>query len=91
MFAFGNLVFGAVRLQVTTTSLRKGHEMETETTLTITETINEIIAITNAKDVLQKKYNETIVGNGYLAIVMLHLELSAQHLSSKLANAIEKF
>lgn len=66
--------------------------METETTLTITETINEIIAITNAKDVLQKKYyDETIIGNGYLAIVMAHLELSAQHLSSKLANAIEKF
>jgi hypothetical protein len=65
--------------------------METETTLTITETINEIIAITNAKDVLQKKYNEKVSGNSYLAIVMLHLELSAQHLSSKLANAIEKF
>jgi hypothetical protein len=65
--------------------------METDNTLTITETINEIIAITDAKDVLQKKYNETIVGNGYLAIVIAHLELSAKHLSSKLANAIEKF
>ena len=65
--------------------------METETTLTIQETINEIIAITDAKDVLQKKYNEAIVGNSYLIIVMLHLELSAKHLSSKLANAIEKF
>ena len=65
--------------------------METETTLPIQETINEIIAITDAKDVLQKKYNEKVSGNSYLAIVMLHLELSAQHLSSKLANAIEKF
>lgn len=65
--------------------------METETTLTIQETINEIIAITDAKDVLQKKYDEKVSGNSYLAIVMLHLELSAQHLSSKLANAIEKF
>jgi hypothetical protein len=65
--------------------------METETTLTIQETKNEIIAITDAKDVLQKKYNEKVSGNSYLAIVMLHLELSAQHLSSKLANAIEKF
>lgn len=66
--------------------------METESTLTIQETINQIIAITDAKDVMQKKYyDETIVANGYLAIVMANLELSAQHLSSKLANAIEKF
>jgi hypothetical protein len=67
------------------------HEIETVNTLTITETINELIAITNAKDILQEKYNDSPIRNSYLGIVIMHLEISAKNLSSKLANAIESF
>lgn len=59
-----------------------------ETTQTITETVNEILSLITARDLVRERLNKDTSGNLYLITVEMDLENSVKNLTKKLRNAI---
>ena len=59
-----------------------------EDTLKITETVNEILSLITARDLVRERLNKDTSGNLYLITVEMDLENSVKDLTKKLRKAI---
>ena len=59
-----------------------------DNTLTITETVTEILALITARDLVRERLSKDVSGNIYLITVETDLENSVKDLTRKLRKAI---
>jgi len=61
--------------------------METETTLSLTESAEEILSLIKTRDIIQENLNSNRIMNSYLVMVVFSLETAIKNLASRVTDA----
>jgi hypothetical protein len=61
--------------------------METETTLSLAESADEILSLIKTRDAIRDNYNTDKSGNNYLYMVIVSLEISIKNLTYRVQDA----
>jgi hypothetical protein len=61
--------------------------METETTLSLTESAEEILSLIKTRDIIQENLNSNRIMNSYLVMVVFNLETAIKNLASRVTDA----
>lgn len=61
--------------------------METDTTLSLAESLDEVLLLVKTRDTLRENYTSDRINNNYLMMVIVSLEISIKNLTNRIQDA----